>query len=199
MSSSTVQCLEVVHSTSRRSNVRRASSISTAAQAISACIRERKIAQAVDYYIVTPHTETPVALQTYSEYDIALWLEWLTEYLHSAATILDRVVLEDHSIDFDELKAQIKAELYERLYPELYERLSEELRSKLYAEISDELLAKLTDYLNNQLKNELHDLLSGELFEELSGKLYDSLYDSLYKALYVPIEKEEQEEFMPLI
>lgn len=158
-----------------------------------------EIAQAVDYYIVTPHTETPVALQTYSEYDIARWLEWLTEYLHSAATILDRVVLEDHSIDFDELKAQIKAELYERLYPELYERLSEELRSKLYAEISDELLAKLTDYLNNQLKNELHDLLSGELSEELSGKLYDSLYDSLYKALYVPIEKEEQEEFMPLI
>ena len=158
-----------------------------------------EIAQAIDYYIVTPNTETPIVLQNYSEYDIVNWLEWLTEYLHSAATILDKVVLEDHSIDFDELKAQVKAELYERLYPELYERLSEELKNKLYAEIAEELTAKLTDYLNHQFKNELHDLLAGELSDELSEKLYESLYDSLYKALYVPIEKEEQEEFMPLI
>ena len=158
-----------------------------------------EIAQAIDYYIVTPNTETPIVLQNYSEYDIVNWLEWLTEYLHSAATILDKVVLEDHSIDFDELKAQVKAELYERLYPELYERLSEELKNKLYAEITEELTAKLTDYLNHQFKNELHDLLAGELSDELSEKLYESLYDSLYKALYVPIEKEEQEEFMPLM
>ncbi len=158
-----------------------------------------EIVQAVDYYIVTPHTETPAFLRTYSEYDIVNWLEWLGEYLHSAATILDKVVLEDHSIDFDELKAQVKAELYERLYPELHDRLYEDLKQKLTAEISEALTAKLLDYLNHQLRSELHDALSGELSEELAGRLFDSLYESLYNALYVPVEKEEQEEFMPLI
>ncbi len=158
-----------------------------------------EIAQAVDYYIVSPHTDTPVAIPPYSEYDIVNWLNWLLGYLHSAETILDKVVLEDHSIDFDELKAQVKAELYERLYPELYERLYAELKPKLYAEISEELMAKLTDYIETRFKSELHDLLSGELSEELSEQLYERLYDSLYNALYVPTEKEEQEEFVPLI
>ena len=140
-----------------------------------------------------------MAIPPYSEYDIVNWLNWLLGYLHSAETILDKVVLEDHSIDFDELKAQVKAELYERLYPELYERLYAELKPKLYAEISEELMAKLTDYIETRFKSELHDLLSGELSEELSEQLYERLYDSLYNALYVPTEKEEQEEFVPLI
>ena len=73
-----------------------------------------EIAQAIDYYIITPNTETPVTIPAYSGYDIANWLDWLDSYLHNAAGTLDKVVLEDHSIDFDELKAQIKAELYEQ-------------------------------------------------------------------------------------
>ena len=73
-----------------------------------------EIAQAIDYYIVTPNTETPVTIPAYSGYDIANWLDWLDSYLHNAAGTLDKVVLEDHTIDFDELKAQIKAELYEQ-------------------------------------------------------------------------------------
>ncbi len=158
-----------------------------------------EIAQAVDYYIVTPHTETPVAVHAYSEYDIVRWLEWLDAYLHSAATILDKVVLEDHTIDFEALKEQVKAELYERLYPELYDRLYETLAQKLTAEISESLMAKLLDYLNHQFKTDLHDRLSGELSEELAEKLFDSLYESLYNALYVPVEKEEQDEFTPII
>ena len=101
------------------------------------------------------------------------WLDWLDSYLHNAAGTLDKVVLEDHTIDFDELKAQIKAELYEQLRPELYEQLYTELKAKLYAEISEDLTVRLTDYINQQLKTELHDLLSGELSEEL--------YESLYK------------------
>lgn len=158
-----------------------------------------EIAQAVDYYIVIPNTETPVEIRAYSEYDIASWLDWLSEYLHSAATILDKVVLEDHSIDFDELKAQVKAELYEKLYPELSERLYTELKAKLHEEISRDLTAKLTEYINNQFKTELHDILSTELSAELFDQLYQKLYDSLYNALYVPTEDEEQEEFLPLI
>lgn len=157
-----------------------------------------EIAQAIDYYIVTPNTETPVTIPAYSGYDIANWLDWLDSYLHNAAGTLDKVVLEDHSIDFDELKTQIKAELYEQLRPELYEQLYTELKAKLYAEISEDLTVRLTDYINQQLKTELHDLLSGELSEELYESLYKNLYESLYNALYVPVEKEE-DEFTPLI
>lgn len=157
-----------------------------------------EIAQAIDYYIVTPNTEMPVTIPAYSGYDIANWLDWLDGYLHNAAGTLDKVVLEDHSIDFDELKAQIKAELYEQLRPELYEQLYTELKAKLYAEISEDLTVRLTDYITQQLKTELHDLLSGELSEELYESLYKNLYESLYNALYVPVEKEE-DEFTPLI
>ena len=157
-----------------------------------------EIAQAIDYYIVTPNTETPVTIPAYSGYDIANWLDWLDSYLHNAAGTLDKVVLEDHTIDFDELKTQIKAELYEQLRPELYEQLYTELKAKLYAEISEDLTVRLTDYINQQLKTELHDLLSGELSEELYESLYKNLYESLYNALYVPVEKEE-DEFTPLI
>ena len=157
-----------------------------------------EIAQAIDYYIVMPNTETPVTIPAYSGYDIANWLDWLDSYLHNAAGTLDKVVLEDHTIDFDELKAQIKAELYEQLRPELYEQLYTELKAKLYAEISEDLTVRLTDYINQQLKTELYDLLSGELSEELYESLYKNLYESLYNALYVPVEKEE-DEFTPLI
>ena len=157
-----------------------------------------EIAQAIDYYIVTPNAEMPVTIPAYSGYDIANWLDLLDSYLHNAAGTLDKVVLEDHSIDFDELKAQIKAELYEQLRPELYEQLYTELKAKLYAEISEDLTIRLTDYITQQLKTELHDLLSGELSEELYESLYKNLYESLYNALYVPVEKEE-DEFTPLI
>lgn len=159
----------------------------------------KEIAQAIDYYIVIPNTKTSQALESCSEYDILLWMNWLTQYAYSASTLLDKVVIEDHSIDFDALKAQIIAELYERLSKELHDKLYEELKGKLYAEILDELTLRLMDHINNRLKNELHALLSGELSEELFEKLYKALYDSLYKALYVPEEKEEEEEFMPLI
>lgn len=158
-----------------------------------------EVAQAIDYYIVSPHTETPVPVPPCSDYDVAGWLMWLDGYAHSAATVLDKVVLEDHSIDFDELKAQVKAELYERLRPELYEQLYTELKAKLTAEISEDLTARLSDYLTGRFKAELHGLLAAELSESLSESLYHSLYESLYNALYVPVEKEEEEEFMPLI
>ena len=157
-----------------------------------------EIVQAVDFYIVRPNTEAPATIPVYSVYDIANWLDWLDSYLHNAANILDKVVLEDHSINYDELKAQIKAELYERLRPELHEQLYTELKAKLYAEISEELTIRLTDYINGQLKTELHSLLSGELSEELYENLYKNLYESLYNALYVPVE-EEEDEFTPLI
>lgn len=80
----------------------------------------QEMAQAIDYYVVAPNTETGIAIKAYNAYDPVAWLQWLEMYMHGTVTILDKVVLEDHSIDFDALKAQIKAELYEQLRPELY-------------------------------------------------------------------------------
>lgn len=158
-----------------------------------------EIAQAADYYIVSPNAETRADIPQYTEYDIVKWLDWLNGYLHNAVTILDKVVIEDHTIDFDELKAQIKAELYEKLYPELYENISNELNDKLYRSIYEEVRQKLAEHVNTQLKNDLHRILSEELSENLFEKLYRDLYDSLYNALYIPVEKEENDEFTPLI
>ena len=144
----------------------------------------REVAQAVDFYVVAPYAEAAGGVRPYSPYDIAAWLAWLENHLRGAVATLDKVVLEDRGIDLEALKAQIMAELHERLAKELYERLYKELREKLYGE----------------LKDDLHDALAGELSPELYDKLYKALYESLYNALYVPKEvEEEEEEFMPLI
>ena len=71
----------------------------------------QEVAQAIDYYIVTPHTDNPVAIPMPTQYDVQLWLQWLSDYLDGAASILDTVVLEDNSIDYEALLAQAKAEL----------------------------------------------------------------------------------------
>lgn len=157
----------------------------------------QEIAQAVDYYIMTPNTDTAVELNPCSEYDVAVWFRWLEEYLHGASTVLDKVVLEDHSIDFEALKAEVKEELYQKLYPELKAVLYKELHDDLRKEIMDELYTSLSDYINGNFKREIYELLEGKLSEELYEKLYKALYEGLYNALYVP--QEEEEEFVPLI
>ena len=92
----------------------------------------QEIAQAIDYYIVTPNSTQPVEIPAPTQYDIQIWLQWLEEYLTGAAAILDRVVLEDDSIDFGALLAQAKAELYERLNPELREALLLQIKEELH-------------------------------------------------------------------
>lgn len=159
----------------------------------------QELAQAVDYYIVTPNTEKPVELLACSPYDVASWLEWLKGYLHGAATILDGVVLEDRTIDFEALKAQVKEELYQQLYPELKAALYKDLHHDLKQEIWDELYTSLSDYINGNFKKEIYELLEGKLSEDLYARLYKALYEGLYNALYVEPVEEEEEEFVPLI
>lgn len=159
----------------------------------------QELIQAVDYYIISPNTEKPVEQQTYSPYDVALWLEWLKGYLHGAATILDGVVLEDRTIDFEALKVQVKEELYQQLYPELKAALYKDLHDDLKKEIWDELYVSLSDYINGNFKKEIYELLEGRLSEELYAKLFKALYEGLYNALYVEPEPEVEEEFVPLI
>lgn len=160
----------------------------------------QEIAQAVCYYILTPHTqaEQAVDIPTPSQYDVELWLRWLDNYLGGAVSVLDQLVLEDHSIDFDELKAQIKAELYEKMIPELYDKLLYKIKEELRTELEQHLAETLTNYMEQSLKPMLHDQLAEELNGELYQKLYDTLYEALYNALFVPTAKEE-DNFTPLI
>ena len=157
----------------------------------------QEIAQAVDYYIVTPHTETPVAIPIPTQYDIQKWLQWLSEYLSGALSILDTVVLEDKTIDYEALLAQAKAELYERLNPELRADLLRQLKEELRTELSEHLTSSLMNFINGELKPGLHDSLYAELDPTLHERLYKELYEALYNALYVP--EEEEEEFYPLL
>lgn len=157
----------------------------------------QEIAQAVDYFIITPHAEKPVEIPVPSQYDVQKWLSWLSEYLSGASGVLDTVVLEDDSIDFEALLAQAKAELYERLNPELHEKLLQQVKEELHDELRTQLSDSLTAYIDGKLRPELHNMLSSELDPSLHDKLYPELYDALYDALFVPTE--EEKEFIPLM
>jgi hypothetical protein len=159
----------------------------------------QEIVGAVEFYIVQVFTEKAIEQSIYSPYDIVSYLTWFNNYLHGAATILDCVVFEDKSIDFEALKLQLKEEIYEKVYPELKEILYKELHEELKKEIWDELYSSLSDYINGNFRKEIYELLEGKLSEELYEKLYKTLYDGLYNALYVPAPVEEEEEFLPLI
>lgn len=157
----------------------------------------QEIAQSIDYYIVRPNTEKPVEIPAPSQYDIRKWLQWFLDYLAGAVSILDGVVLEDNSIDYEALLAQAKAELYERLNPELRADLLLQIKEELRTELHDKLSTALTGFINENLKPALHDNLSSELNPELHEKLYNELYEQLYNALYVP--PQEEEDFYPLM
>ena len=157
----------------------------------------QEMAQAIDYYIVTPNSTQPVAIPAPNQYDLQLWLQWLLDYLSGAATILDGVVLEDHTIDYEALLAQAKAELYARLNPELREDLLKQIKESLRQELSEHLTSTLMTFINEQVKPHLHDTLTGELDPSLHDRLYAELYEQLYNALYVPTA--EEAEFVPLM
>lgn len=156
-----------------------------------------EIAQAIDYYIASPNAEQPMPVIQPEPRDLQKWFAWFTDYLHAATTLLDGVVLEDNSIDYEALLAQAKQELYDRLNPELYAKLLEQVKQDLRVELEQTLASTLTTYINDTLKPELEQLISDDLHERMYDKLYNELYERLYNALYVP--EEEEEAFMPQI
>lgn len=156
----------------------------------------QEIAQAVDYFVVAPHTKAADIPQPL-DYDIQLWLEWLKGYLTGGCSILDTVELHEEEFDVEKFKAQIKAEIYERLNPELYERLIRDLKENLRLELSESLKSFLSDSLEKHLKPQLHNALSEELGSRLFDDLYQALYDRLFNALRLP--EEEVDDFVPLI
>ncbi len=178
----------------------------------------QEVAQAIDYYIVAPNLEQPIEIPAPSQVDVQMWLKWLDDYLAGAAIILDGVVLDDTTIDYETLLAQAKKELYERLHPELIEKLLADMKEELRAEI-DQQTERITTYINETLKTEMLqqlsavvddrtnkmndmitqriDKLSADLRDELYEKLYFELFDHLFNALYVPDPGEK--EYIPII
>ena len=175
----------------------------------------QEIAQAIDYFIMRPHSEQPVEIAEPRQADIHLWLEWMSSYLSGAMTVLDQVVLEDNTIDYDALLRQAKAELYAQLHEELIVKLLAETKEELLRLVKEELQSSLdqqtrtlTDYVNNTMRPELHEQLEQEMKTEverlkdvLTDRLYEQLYtvlfEHLFNALYVP--EPEDEKFVPLI
>ena len=158
-----------------------------------------ELVHSVNYYIIKPNTKDDIELRECSLYDVASWMQWLEGFLHGASTLLDGVVLENNTIDFDALKAQIKEELYQRLYPELKEQLYTEVHDRLKREIADTLMESLSEYINGNFKREIYRWLEEDMVGQLHEKLYGSLYEALYNALYVQPEEEEEDNYMPLI
>ena len=157
----------------------------------------QEIAQAVDYFIMRPNTEQQVEIPQPVQGDIMMWLRWLEEYLTGTAAMLDGVVLEDDTIDYEALLAQAKKELYEQLNPELYAKLLEKIKEELRDELTMSLRNELTSYMEDTVKPELGRILSDELNEKLYEKLYTELFEHLFNALYVP--EPEEKEFIPMI
>ena len=144
----------------------------------------QEIAQAIDYYIVTPNREQPTEVPQPSYTDIQAWLQWLDDYLAGAIVILDGVVLEDNTIDYDALLAQAKKELYEQLHPELIEKLLADMKEELRAEMQQQTEA-LTTYINDTLKTAILEQLATEV-DNRANALTDALnqkFDQLGKDL----------------
>lgn len=175
----------------------------------------QEIAQAVDYYIITPHMDQPVDMKEPSQIDIQLWLDWFSNYLAGAIAVLDKVVLEDNTIDYDALLRQAKAELYAQLHEELIVKLLAETKEELLKMVKDEMqnaldqqTQTLTEYINNTMRPELlaqiqaeikHSLnmMEDKISEKIYERLYEQLFEHLFNALYVP--EPENEKFVPLI
>jgi len=156
----------------------------------------QEVAQAVDYFVMRPHTE-PMEIPTPQQVDPGLWLKWLEDYLSGAVTLLDGVELIDDSIDYETLLAQAKKELYEQLNPELYEKLLDRIKNELREELHDKLEKELTTYMDENMKPSLGNILSQELNEKLYEKLYTELFEHLFNALYVTMP--EEKEYIPQI
>ena len=156
-----------------------------------------EIAQAIDYYIVTPHAESPLAIPQPEPHDVQKWLDWFAGYLTAASSILDGVVLEDNTIDYEALLRQAKQELYEQLNPELYEKLLLSIKDELRQELSEHITETLTEYIRKTFRPELEQEMGKQLYDYLFEQLYLKLFDNLFNALYVPEPEEKQ--FIPQI
>lgn len=159
----------------------------------------QEIAHALEYHIVRPNSENKPEIPSYTPYDAEEWLNWFDNYLKGMVTILDNVVLEDHSIDYEQLKEDLRKEIYDRVYPELYEQIKKEILERFNPDMEKQIKEALTNYVDQDLRQQLDESLTEKLDKSLQEQLYPRLYDTLYDALYVPVEEEEEKEYIPQI
>ena len=175
----------------------------------------QEIAQAINYYIISPHTDQHQGVMEPKQSDVVQWLKWFDDYLAGTVVILDKVVLEDNTIDYDALLRQAKAELYAQLHEELIVRLLNETKAELVTLVKEELqnslaeqMQTLVEHINNILRPSLEEHLQKEmkvsmaemekdLQKNLYERLYEMLFEHLFNALYIP--EPESEKFVPLI
>lgn len=156
----------------------------------------QEMVQAIDYFIVTPNSQNHKEIPLPDYYDIEKWLVYVESFLGGAKDVLDKVVLEDNSIDYNALLEQAKKELYDKLRPELLDKLPKEIKEEVYKDMAEKLKEFLPGYIKEKL-DEIQKLIRDDLAEALEPKLFDDLYIKLYDALYVA--PEEEDEFMPMI
>lgn len=154
---------------------------------IASCLRQ--------FYISDDVPDTMEAAEP-SVYDIRKWFMYLFALVDEAVKYLDSVVVEDKSIDVEEIKRQITEDVYGRIKTEADEYFAS-TRQQLEEELSEKLRSSLRSFIEDEFGAALHDKLHTEVSDELKESLYGSLYTALYNALFVP-EKEE-EEFTPII
>ena len=156
----------------------------------------KKVVLALEYFVM-PQGDDKIPTVEPEILDLTPFFEWLNQYLSKSTEVLDNVVIEDNSIDYEKLKEEIKAEIYERVNPELYERLINDLKVNLYDRLKQALTIDLTEYIDNIVAPRLKETVTEEVRQALKQPLYDELYEALYNALYVP--EEEEELFIPKI
>ena len=158
----------------------------------------QEVAYAIDYHVIQPY-KTATDIPAPNILDVEAWLEWLDGYVSGAVSVLDNAEPKVDTVDYEKLKAQIKAELYETITPELHDRMLPEIKEQLSKELESRLVEALKERLEFTLKPALYSQLRQELSADLFQQLFDSLYEALYNALFVPKEKEEEKEFVPMI
>lgn len=161
----------------------------------------REIASAMNFLIFVPQ-QKEINIPAYSQYDVQLWFEWVKQVFVDAVKVLDETVLVDDSIDYEQLKRELREEISETIRQEVYpemNRLLTESVEHMRTEMTEQLRVTLKDYIDGTLHPELYQRLHEELDEPLRRELYQRLYEDLYNALYVPAVKQEEEVFTPLI
>lgn len=130
--------------------------------------------------------------------NVVVFIKWLHEWLEAQKELLDLVVLVDNSIDYDQLKREIKEEVYAQLKEEIYEKMIAEMHDKLHERLTSELKETLETYINEEIIPHMRQSISEELRTSLYDRLYEALFKALFDELYRP-EEDNEEEFLPMI
>lgn len=130
--------------------------------------------------------------------NVVSYIKWLHEWLEAQTALLDLVILVDNSIDYDQLKREIKEEVYAQLREEIYEKMIAEMHDKLHERLSTELSDSIRTFITEEIVPRMRQEMSDELRTSLYDRLYEALFKALFDELYRP-EDDDDEEFLPMI